>query len=91
MDDALTLIHRLSRTAVEADDAHTLLEAMTREALAAVGADRAFIALANEDSGELNLVATAGDGWTDERRALRLKIREGGVKDDGQRRAGRAR
>ncbi len=42
--------------------------------MALIGADRAFVALANDDTGELNLVATAGEGWTDEFRAMRLKI-----------------
>ena len=74
MADALTLIHLLSRRAVDADDARVLLHEITREALQTVDADRAFIALANDDTGEMNLIATAGVGWTDERRALRLKI-----------------
>lgn len=78
MAEALTLIHRLSRRAVEADDTHALLEELNREAMQAVNADRAFIALAHADTGELSLVATAGEGWTDEFRAMRLKIGEWG-------------
>ncbi len=76
MSDALALIHRLCRAAVVADNAHPLLEELNAAAMRAVGADRAFIALANDDTGELSTVATAGEGWTEEYRALRLKIGE---------------
>lgn len=91
MADSLALIHRLSRRAVEAEDARVLLEEMNRAAMEAVGADRAFIALAHEDTGELALVATAGDGWTEEFRATRLRIGEAGngrAPDDGAPRTG---
>ena len=67
---------------MQADSARALLEDMAASALEAVGGDRAFIALADEDTGELTLNATAGSGWTDEKRALRLKI-------DGQAHQGR--
>ncbi len=76
MTDPVTLIHHLSRRAIEADEAQTLLDEMNLAAMEAVGADRAFVALANDDTGELSLVATAGEGWTDEFRAMRLKIGE---------------
>jgi signal transduction histidine kinase len=42
--------------------------------MAAAGGDRGFLAIADNDTGELSLVATAGEGWTDEFRAMRLKI-----------------
>jgi signal transduction histidine kinase len=74
MTDSLTLIHQLCRKAVEIESPITLLDQITRESIKAVSADRAFIAIANDDTGELNLLATAGAGWTDERRAMRLKI-----------------
>jgi len=86
--DSLALIQRLSRRAAEADEVQTLLDEMTQGALDAVGADRAFIALAHDGTGELTLMATAGVGWTDEGRARRLKIGEGtrqGRGDDGPR------
>ena len=74
MTDALPLLHSLCRRAVETDNALALLEELNTQAMALIGADRAFVALANDDTGELNLVATAGAGWTDEFRAMRLKI-----------------
>jgi len=77
MNDPLTLIHYLSRRAVEVEDAQALLEEMNQAAMEAVGADRAFVALANDATGELALTATAGAGWTQEYQALRLKIGDG--------------
>jgi signal transduction histidine kinase len=74
MADTLPLVHRLCRRAVEVDESRFLLEEINRDASRVIDADRAFIALANDDTGELALVATAGVGWTDERRTLRLKI-----------------
>ncbi len=74
MSEPFRLIHRLGRRAVEADHTNTLLEEFNVAAMEAVGGDRAFIALANDDTGELSLVATGGAGWTDEFRAMRLKI-----------------
>jgi signal transduction histidine kinase len=76
MSDALALIHRLCRSAVVADNARPLLEELNAAAMNAVGADRAFVALANDDTGELSTVTTAGEGWTAEYRAMRLKIGE---------------
>jgi signal transduction histidine kinase len=76
MTDAIALIHTLCRRAVQVEDARPLLEELNAAAMDSVGADRAFVALANDDTGELTLVATAGEGWTDEYRALRLKIGE---------------
>ncbi len=63
--------------ALEVDDVPMLLDELLNSAMVAVGGDRGFIALANTDSGELSLVATAGEGWTDEIRARRLRIDEG--------------
>ncbi len=74
MDGALSLIHALCRRAVETDDTRALLEELNTHATELIGADRGFVALANNDTGELNLVATTGPGWTDEVRAMRLKI-----------------
>ena len=78
LTDPVSLIHHLSRRAIEADEAQTLLDEMNQAAMEAVGADRAFIALAHDATGELTLIATAGSGWTDEFRAMRLRIDETG-------------
>src|SRR5438045_3938998 len=74
MVEPLLLIQKLCRRALGLDDVQALLEELNAAAMEAVGGDRAFIALANNDTGELSLVAMAGDGWTDEFRARRLKI-----------------
>lgn len=74
MPDPVSLIHKLCRRAIEVEDVTTLLEELNNASMLVLGADRAFVAIANNDSGELSLVATAGDGWTDEFRAKRLKI-----------------
>lgn len=78
MNDSLTLLRRLSRRAIEVDEAQALFDEMTLAAMEAVGADRAFVALAHDGTGELVLVSTAGAGWTDDFRAMRLKIDEDG-------------
>jgi len=74
MSEPLQLFQRLCRQALELDNVQELLEEINSSAMESVGGDRAFIALANNDTGELSLIATAGDGWTDEFRARRLKI-----------------
>ncbi len=84
--DPVTLVRRLSRRAIEVDEAQTLFDEMNAAAMEAVGADRAFIALAHDGTGELALVSTAGVGWTDQFRALRLQIDDdpgGGEKRSG--------
>jgi signal transduction histidine kinase len=87
--DPVTLIHHLSRRAIEADEAQTLLDEMNQAAMEAVGADRAFVALAHDATGELALVSTAGFGWTDEFRAMRLRIDETGRSGNGRPHGGR--
>jgi len=85
MNDPVTLVRHLSRRAIEVDEAQTLLDEMNLAVMNALGADRAFIALAHDGTGDLVLVSTAGAGWTDEFRARRLKIDED---PQGQRRSG---
>jgi signal transduction histidine kinase len=70
----LALIHRLCRNALEVDDLSIVLDGLVRSGMEAVDGDRGFVALANHDTGELSLAATAGEGWTDAIRARRLKI-----------------
>jgi signal transduction histidine kinase len=74
MCDIAELMNHLCRRAVEIDNAQALLEELSEATLTATGADRGFIAVANTDTGELALIATSGEGWTDEIRARRLKI-----------------
>lgn len=76
--DGLTLrqITRLSHAAVANWTAHELLEHYVLEATRATGATRGFIALAEAEAGGLVLMATAGDGWTDEARQNRLSEKD---------------
>src|SRR5665213_1648526 len=76
MPDKMAIIHSMCRAAVQTDDVGEFLDLLNQAAMDAVAADRAFIAIANNDTGELRLVSTAGTGWNDEFRALRLKIGE---------------
>jgi GAF domain-containing protein len=62
----------LSQTSLaEADE---LLKSTLDEAMRAVGGTRAFLALVDTLSGELVLRFTAGDGWTDDIRRLRVNM-----------------
>ena len=72
------LVRHLSRRAIEVDEAQVLFDEMNLAAMQAVGADRAFVALAHDGTGDLVLVSTAGAGWTDQFRAMRLRIDEDG-------------
>ncbi len=51
-----------------------ILDAILVEAMKAVEADRAFIALADFEHGELAVRFTAGEGWNEQNTALRLKV-----------------
>ncbi len=72
--NSVTLVRRMSRRAIETDEVESFLDEMNQAAMEAVSADRAFIAIAHDGTGELTLIATAGVGWNDEFRAMRLKI-----------------
>lgn len=62
----------LSQTSLaEADE---LLKATLEEAMRTVGGTRAFLALIDTTSGELVLRFTAGEGWTDDIRRLRVNM-----------------
>lgn len=62
----------LSQTSLaEADE---ILRATLEETMKLVGGNRAFLALVDTSSGELVLRFTAGDGWTDDIRRLRVNV-----------------
>ena len=62
----------ISQTSLaEADE---LLKATLEEAMKAVGGTRAFLALVDTLTGELALRFTAGEGWTEDIRRLRVNI-----------------
>lgn len=57
-------------------DADELLKATLEEALQAVNGTRAFLAFVDSNAGELVVRFTAGDGWTEQIRRLRLDVLE---------------
>lgn len=73
----LTRLARLSLVAVSGGTVAELLARYAEEAVAATGATRGFVALAEIETGGLELVATAGGGWTEEARRDRLRQRVG--------------
>jgi signal transduction histidine kinase len=78
-NDLLATLQAAGRKAVQVADWKEFLTDLAGEAMRAVGADRAFLALVNEDTGELFIHAATGEGWTKERRAQRLRIAASGV------------
>jgi signal transduction histidine kinase len=63
----------ISQTSLaEADE---VLKATLEEAMKAVGGTRAFLALVDTLTGELALRFTAGDGWTEDIRRLRVNLK----------------
>lgn len=62
----------LSQTSLK--EADELLRSTLEEAMEVVGGNRAFLALVDTSSGELVLRFTAGEGWTDEIRRLRVNV-----------------
>jgi signal transduction histidine kinase len=67
-------LRNLGRRAVSIADWRELLPVSIEEAAEMVQANRSFIAIVNEDTGELHIHAVTGEDWTEERRAQRLKI-----------------
>ncbi|RYG66304.1 GAF domain-containing protein, partial [bacterium] len=62
----------LSQTSLA--DADEVLKSTLDEAMSLVGGNRAFLALVDTVSGELVLRFTAGEGWTDDIRRLRVNV-----------------
>lgn len=81
----MDVINHLSRLTVETADWQELVQAISDKCAEAVGADRSFVALVDEDTGDLHIHAVTGEGWTDERRLQRLRVAAGGAtwSDDG--------
>ena len=74
----LTRVARLSWMAVGDGELRDLFAIYVADAVAATGATRGFVALAEAESGGLVLRATAGQGWNEQaRRELSLEERIG--------------
>ncbi len=66
------ICNRLLRLALTQHSTHDYLREALEEALRATGGTRAFVARIEQESGELVVVETAGEGWTRRNRRLRL-------------------
>ena len=71
----LTRLSGLAQIAVAGGGVRGLLARYAQEAVEVTGATRGFIALAEAETGGLDVVATAGTGWTEENRRNRLCAR----------------
>lgn len=83
-DSFLEIVNRLSRQTVVISDLRELLQVICDETTAAVGAERCFIALVNEDTGDLHIQVVTGGGWTEERKAQRLRVAASGAADSDE-------
>jgi signal transduction histidine kinase/putative methionine-R-sulfoxide reductase with GAF domain len=68
--------YEIEATATTLADADELLKATLEEALQAVQGTRAFLAFVDSKAGELVVRFTAGEGWTEQFRRLRLDVQE---------------
>ena len=66
----------IEATATTLADADELLKATLEEALQAVNGTRAFLAFVDSNAGELVVRFTAGEGWSEQIRRLRLDVLE---------------
>lgn len=70
-----TVFGRISRLLVSHEsELDVILDAILTESMRALGADRAFIALVDYEHGELAVRYTAGTGWNDTNKLMRLKV-----------------
>lgn len=72
--DYLQTLDRLCCEALQSGDTQSYLDRFVSLAMEIVGGDRAFLALVDQRTGELVVVATAGKGWTPENARLRLSL-----------------
>lgn len=70
------VFERVSRLLVSDRSLDEILDAILREAVAALSADRGFLALVDHDRGELAVRHTEGSGWDEQKRRMRLKVSE---------------
>lgn len=67
---------RVSRLVISCDSVDEVLQSILEEALLMCDAERGFIAIADQDRGELDVRYTAGSAWSEEKRRLRLRVSE---------------
>ncbi|HSV74114.1 MAG TPA: GAF domain-containing protein [Chthonomonadales bacterium] len=67
-------LHELFRDAVRFGATPDLLERVLGAAMRFVNGTRAFLALVDRETAEMTVACTAGDGWTEEGKRLRLHL-----------------
>lgn len=73
-DEFLRQLNSLLTESIQSTDEEAFFQRLLNLAMDAVGGDRAFLALVEQHTGELVVVATAGLGWTPETARLRLSL-----------------
>jgi signal transduction histidine kinase len=68
------LLHEVARSSVQISDWRDFLTELLAATNKGIDADRGFLALVDEDSGELTIHAVSGAGWTEAKREQRLQI-----------------
>jgi signal transduction histidine kinase len=71
-----SIFSKITRLIVSDTPIDTTLQAVVEQAVESTGAHRAFLAITEHDRGELAVRYTAGDGWSEEKKKLRLKVSE---------------
>lgn len=71
--DFLDSANRLLKMSLTRHPCPTFVRETLEEALRITQGKRAFLAIIEQESGELVVMETAGEGWTDENRKLRLR------------------
>ncbi len=71
----LNSVNALLGEAIRSSSAvESVLQATLEAGVRLVGGNRGFLALVNHESGELQIRCTAGEGWSDETRRMRLHL-----------------
>ncbi len=70
------LFARINRLVAIGEPIDNVLQSILQESVDACRAARGFLAIADQDRGELDVRYTAGTGWTEEKRLGRLKVSE---------------
>jgi len=76
----LQQLGKVARQAVSQPDVDRFLDSALEEGMKLVGGFRAFIALVDDDAGELVIHSALGQGWDEEKRQRRLQV----VQEEGK-------
>ena len=70
------MFERVSRILVSDSGLDEILHAITHYSVIVAGGNRGFLALVDQDKGELAVKHVVGSGWDEEKRKMRLKVSE---------------